>query len=71
MAVSGVGEAHLRRLGTSLADLSEVAGRRAARARPGREPFSLPEAMRLFDELERTRGPLAKGERLARRPSPG
>ena len=63
LAVSGVSEDHLRRLGTSLADLSEV----AEAVLPGRtqpEPFSMVDAMALFDELERTRGPLAKGELL-------
>ena len=65
LAVSGVGEDHLRRLGTSLADLSEV----AEAVLPGRtkpQPFSMVDAMGLFDELERTRGPVAKGELLQR-----
>ncbi len=63
LAVSGVSEDQLRRLGTSLADLSEV----AEAVLPGRtkpEPFSLVESMRLFDELEKTRGPVKKGELL-------
>ena len=63
LAVSGVGEDHLRRLGSSLADLSEVADA----VLPGRtqpRPFSMVESMRLFSDLEKTRGPLAKGERL-------
>ena len=63
LAVSGVSEAHLRRLGASLADSSEV----AATVLPGRtkpQPLSLPESMRLFDELERARGPVAKGDVL-------
>lgn len=63
LAVSGVGEDHLRRLGTSLADLSEVADA----VLPGRtkpEPFSLVESQRLFDQLEKTRGPVAKGDLL-------
>ncbi len=65
LAVSGVSEDQLRRLGTSLADLSEV----AEAVLPGRtqpQPFSMVEAGGLFDELERTRGPLAKGELLQR-----
>ena len=63
LAVSGVGEDHLRRLGTSLADLSEVANSvLPGRTRP--KPFSLGESMNLFSDLEKTRGPLAKGERL-------
>ena len=62
-AVSGQGEEALRRLRTSLADLSEVADSvLPGRTRP--EPFSLVESMRFFDTLEQTRGPLAKGERL-------
>ena len=63
LAVSGVGEDHLRRLGSSLADLSEVADA----VLPGKtqpRPFSLVESMELFSDLEKTRGPLAKGERL-------
>ena len=61
--VSGQGEDALRRLRTSLADLSEVAGAvLPGRTRP--EPFSLVESQRFFDALEQTRGPLAKGERL-------
>ena len=63
LAVSGVGEDQLRRLGTSLADLSEV----AEAVLPGRtrpRPFSLPDSQRLFDDLEKTRGPVAKGELL-------
>ncbi len=63
LAVSGVSEDHLRRLGTSLADLSEVANA----VLPGKtkpEPFALVDSMRLFDELERTRGPVKKGELL-------
>ncbi len=63
LAVSGVGEDHLRRLGTSLADLSEVADSvLPGKTRP--EPFSLNASMDLFSDLEKTRGPLAKGERL-------
>ena len=65
LAVSGVSEDHLRRLGTSLADLSEV----AEAVLPGKtrpQPFSLVESMRLFDSLEKTRGPVAKGELLQR-----
>ena len=63
LAVSGVGEDQLRRLGTSLADLSEVADAvLPGRTRP--QPFSLVESMRLFDDLEKTRGPVAKGELL-------
>ncbi len=63
LAVSGVSEDQLRRLGASLADLSEV----AEAVLPGRtrpQPFSLVDAGGLFDALERTRGPLAKGELL-------
>ena len=62
-AVSGQGEDQMRRLRASLADLSEV----AAAVLPGRTrpvPFSLAESREFFDALERTRGPLAKGERL-------
>ena len=63
LAVSGASEDHLRRLRASLADLSEVADAvLPGRTRP--QPFSLVEAMRFFDELERTRGPLAKGDLL-------
>ncbi len=63
LAVSGLSEAHLRRLGASLADSSEVAGTvLAGKTQP--RPFSLPESMGLFDELERARGPVAKGEIL-------
>ena len=63
VVVSGKSEEQLRRLGTSLADLSEVADAvLPGRTRP--EPFSLVESRRFFDVLEQTRGPLAKGERL-------
>ena len=60
LAVSGVSETQLRRLGTSLADLSEV----AEAVLPGHtkpQPFSMVEAMGLFNELERTRGPAGQG----------
>ena len=63
LAVSGVGEDHLRRLGTSLADLSEVADA----VLPGKtkpRPFSLVESRQLFDALVNTRGPVAKGDLL-------
>ena len=63
LAVSGVGEDHLRRLGTSLADLSEV----AEAVLPGKtkpQSFSLAESRQLFDNLVNTRGPVAKGELL-------
>ncbi len=63
LALGGISEERLRQLGSSLADLPEVAGVvLPGRTRP--EPFSLVEAMRLFDDLEQTRGPLAKTERL-------
>ena len=63
LAVSGVGEDHLRRLGSSLADLSEVANTvLPGRTRP--RPFSLTESINFFSDLEKARGSLAKGERL-------
>ena len=63
MAVAGIGEQRLRQIGSSMADLPEVAGA----VLPGHttpEPFSLSEAGSLFGDLEQTRGPLAKTERL-------
>jgi DNA ligase-1 len=63
LAVSGVGEERLRQLSASLSDLAEITGA----ILPGRtqpQPFSLAESMRLFDDLEKARGPLAKTERL-------
>jgi DNA ligase-1 len=63
LAVSGVGEERIRQLSVNLGDLAEVAGEvLPGRTRP--EPFSLAESMQLFSDLERARGPLAKGERL-------
>ncbi len=62
-AVSGAGEEQLRQMRSSLADLAEVAGA----VLPGRTqpvPFSLAESMALFETLEKTRGPLAKGALL-------
>jgi DNA ligase-1 len=63
LAVSGTTEEQLRQMRSSLADLSEVTGA----VLPGRTrpvPFSLPESLALFEGLEKTRGPLAKGELL-------
>ncbi len=62
-AVSGLSKERLREIGVGLGDQSELAGR----VLPGKtqpRPFAMAEAQRLFDELERTRGPLAKGELL-------
>ncbi len=61
--VSGMGKERLRQLNHASGDLSEVAGQ----VLPGKtqpQPFSMAEAQALFDELERTRGPLAKGALL-------
>jgi DNA ligase-1 len=63
LAVSGTTRDQLRQLGSSLGDLAEVAGA----VLPGRTqpvPLSLAASMALFDELEKTRGPLAKGDLL-------
>ena len=62
-AVSGLSKERLREIGVGLGDQSELAGK----VLPGKtqpQPFAMAEAQRLFDELERTRGPLAKGELL-------
>ena len=62
-AVSGLGKERLRQLNHAAGDLSEVAGQ----VLPGKtqpRPFSVAVAQGLFDELERTRGPLAKGALL-------
>ena len=62
-AVSGLSKGRLRELSQAAGDLSEVAGQ----VLPGKtqpQPFAMTEAQRLFDELERTRGPLAKGALL-------
>ena len=61
--VSGMGKERLRQLNHASGDLSEVAGQ----VLPGKtqpQPFSMAEAQGLFDEIERTRGPLAKGALL-------
>ena len=63
LAVTGIGEEMLRQIGSSMGDLSELTGA----VLPGHTrpiPFSLAESMQLFDELEKTRGPLAKGDLL-------
>jgi DNA ligase-1 len=63
LAVSGTTRDQLRQIGSSLGDLAEVAGA----VLPGRTrpvPLSLLHSMALFDELEKTRGPLAKGDLL-------
>jgi DNA ligase-1 len=63
LAVSGTTQEQLRQMRSSLADLAELAGA----VLPGRTrpvPFSLAESMELFDQLEKTRGPLAKGALL-------
>jgi DNA ligase-1 len=63
LAVSGATQEQLRQMRSSVADLSELAGA----VLPGRTepvPFSLAESMALFDSLEKTRGPLAKGDLL-------
>ncbi len=65
LALGGIGEERLRQLSSSLADLPEVAGVvLPGRTRP--EPFALTAAAELFSDLEQTRGPLAKTERLQR-----
>ena len=61
--VSGMGKERLRQLTHAAGDQSEVAGQvLPGKTRP--QPFSMAEAQGLFDEIERTRGPLAKGALL-------
>lgn len=66
LAVSRIGEQQLRNLSRLHAD----AGRTAYEAlleHTTPEPFTLTESGAFFDELQRARGPLAKGELLQRR----
>lgn len=59
LAVTGSNQAQLKELSRSLGDLAEVAGQvLPGRTRP--EPLSLAASRELFDELERSRGSLAK-----------
>ena len=64
LGASGRGNAELRRIASSHGD----AGKAAFEALEGRttpEPFSLGEAQTLFENLHKTRGPVAKTELLA------
>ncbi len=63
LAVSGIGEARLREISRLHAD----AGKTALEALAGATdpaPFSLTDSRRFFEELQKIRGPIAKGDRL-------
>ncbi len=66
LGASRLGNAEFRRIASSYGDASKTA-REALAGRTAPAPFSLGEAAALFEELQRTRGPVGKTELLQKR----